>query len=71
MQKAAGLYAERSTQLIAEQEDGLRAKMEADKLITFTKPDIAAFQATLAPAVEQLAKDLGASADLVARVKGI
>ena len=71
MQKAAGLYAERSTQLISEQEDSLRAKMEADKLITFTKPDIAAFQATLAPAVEQLAKDLGASADLVARVKGI
>ena len=71
MQKAADLYAERSTALIVEQEDGLRKKMEAEKLITFTNPDIAAFQAAVAPAVEQLAKDLGASADLVARVKGI
>ena len=71
MQKAADLYAERSTQLIVEQEDSLRTKMEAEKLITFTKPDIAAFQAALAPAVEQLAKELGASPELVARVKGI
>lgn len=71
MQKAADLYAERSTELIVGQEDNLRSKMEADKLITFTKPDIAAFQAAVAPAVEQLAKDLGASAELIARVKGI
>ncbi|MFZ4530428.1 MAG: TRAP transporter substrate-binding protein DctP [Alsobacter sp.] len=71
MQKAADLYAERSTALIVEQEDGLRAKMEGDKLVTFTNPDIAAFQAAVAPAVEQLAKDLGATSELVARVKGI
>lgn len=71
MQKAGDLYAERSTELIVGQEDNLRSKMEADKLTTFTKPDIAAFQAAVAPAVEQLAKDLGVSAELVARVKGI
>jgi tripartite ATP-independent transporter DctP family solute receptor len=71
MQKAADLYAERSTKLIVEQEDGLRARMEAEKLITFTKPDIPAFQAALAPAVEQMAKDLGVSADLLTRLKGI
>ena len=71
MQKAADLYAERSTKLIVEQEDGLRARMEAEKLFTFTKPDIPAFQAALAPTVEQMAKDLGVSADLLARLRGI
>ncbi len=71
MQAAADAYAERSTALIVEQEDSLRAKMEAEKLITFTKPDIAAFQAALAPAVEQLARELGATPELISRVKGM
>ncbi len=71
MQDAADYYAERSTQLVVEQEDSLRTKMEAEKLVTFTKPDIAAFQAAVAPAVNELIKDMGASPDLVAKIKGI
>ncbi|NDB67131.1 MAG: ABC transporter substrate-binding protein [Methylocystaceae bacterium] len=71
MQDAADYYAERSTQLIVEQEDSLRTKMEAEKLVIFTKPDIAAFQAAVAPAVNELIKDMGASPDLVSKIKGI
>ena len=71
MQDAADYYAERSTQLVVEQEDSLRTKMEAEKLVTFTKPDIAAFQAAVAPAVNELIKDMGASPDLVSKIKGI
>ena len=71
MQDAADYYADRSTQLVVEQEDNLRTKMEADKLVTFTKPDIAAFQAAVAPAVNEMIKEMGASPDLVSKIKGI
>ena len=56
---------------MVEQEDNLRTKMEADKLVTFTKPDIAAFQAAVAPAVNEMIKEMGASPDLVSKIKGI
>jgi tripartite ATP-independent transporter DctP family solute receptor len=71
MREAADHYADRSTAMIVEQEASLRAKMEAEKLITFTNPDIAAFQAATAATVDQLAKDLGASPELVAKIRGI
>lgn len=71
MQKAADSYANSSTKQITDQESNLRKEMEEKKLITFTKPDIAAFQQATAPVVEQLAKELGVSAELLAKVRGI
>ncbi len=71
MQKAANVYADSSTRQITEQESNLRKEMEEKKLITFTKPDIAAFQQATASVVEQLAKDLGVSPELVAKLRGI
>lgn len=71
MQKSADLYAESSTKQITDQETNLRKEMEEKKLIAFTKPDIAAFQAATASVVEQMAKDLGVSADLLAKLRGI
>ena len=71
MQTAADHYADKSTQLIVDQEDSLRTKMEAEKLIIFTKPDIPAFQAAVAPTVNDLIKEMGASPELVAKIKGL
>ena len=71
MQKAANLYADSSTKQITDQETNLRKQMEEKNLITFTKPDIAAFQKATAAVVEQLAKDLGVPPDLVAKLREI
>jgi len=71
MQKSADLYADKSTQMIVEQETNLRKEMVEKKLVTFTNPDIPAFQAATRAVVEQLAKDLGVSSELLAKVRGI
>lgn len=71
MQKSADLYADASTDMIVEQETNLRKEMTERKLITFSNPDIPAFQAATGSVVQQLAKDLGVSPDLLAKVRGI
>ncbi len=71
MQKAAEIFADRSTAMILDAEKNLRASMEEKKLIGFTKPDIPAFQAAVAPTVDQLAKELGVSPELLAKIKSL
>jgi TRAP-type C4-dicarboxylate transport system substrate-binding protein len=71
MQKAADVFAERSTAMIVDAEKNLRASMEEKKLIAFTKPDIPAFQAAVAPTVNQLATELGVSPELLAKIKAL
>lgn len=71
MQKSADLYAESSTKMIVDQEKNLRKEMEDKKLIAFTNPDIAAFQKATASVIDQMAKDLGVSPELLAKFRGI
>lgn len=71
MQKAADLFAERSTAMIIDQEQNLRAKMESDNLIKFSNPDIAALRKAAAPTVEELARQFGVSQDFLQRLRGI
>ncbi|WP_192798625.1 TRAP transporter substrate-binding protein DctP [Brucella anthropi] len=71
MQKAADIFAERSTAMIIDQEENLRAKMESEKLIKFSNPDIVALRKAAAPTVEELAKQFGVSQDFLLRLKGI
>jgi tripartite ATP-independent transporter DctP family solute receptor len=71
MQKAADLFAEKTTQLIIEQEANLRSKMEADNLIKFSNPDIPAFQAATRNVVDELAKSLGVPPDFMTRLRAL
>ena len=71
MQKAADVYGERSTAMIVEQEQSLRGKMEGEKLIAFSKPDIPAFQRATANVVDELAKEMGIAPEFLERLRGI
>jgi TRAP-type C4-dicarboxylate transport system substrate-binding protein len=69
LQKAADVYADRSTAMIVEQEQSLRTRMEAEKLISFTKPDISAFQRATANVVDTLAKEFGIAPDFLKKLR--
>jgi tripartite ATP-independent transporter DctP family solute receptor len=71
LQKAADVYGDRSTALILELEQNLRGKMEGEKLISFSNPDIPAFQRATANIVEELAKEMGISREFLDKLRAI
>ena len=71
MTDAAVAFGDASTAAIVAQEDSLRVSMAAEGKLQFTEPDIAAFQAATADAVNDMARELGVSAELLAAIQGL
>jgi tripartite ATP-independent transporter DctP family solute receptor len=70
-QEAADHYAAQSTEAIVRQENNLRAEMTEKKLIQFTDPDRAAFQAATAGVIDDLIRQGQFSRDVVERIRAI
>jgi tripartite ATP-independent transporter DctP family solute receptor len=71
MQKAADVFGDKQTELIVEQEANLRSKMEAENLIRFTHPDIAAFQKATRNVVDDLARQMGVSSEFIEKLRAM